>query len=179
MAMVYRESGHFGGALFAMPLVVIPSIMLTVIAGLTTFFPYLTYKKVFCEFCDCWCEQKLGLARFCDTLTPGQADRLKDGDMIVLAELPLYPAKVPPYLRLDSHHCNQCKETVVFQVKRVTFIGQHGPYERTRKITPPIMMTVDALEQFNAAQRENATRAAPAAAPVSSSPETMKGPPVA
>lgn len=143
-----------------------------IIAGFATFVPYLSNKRVFCEFCDRWCEQSIDLARFRDALKPEQATRLADGDLNVLAELPANPKSVYPYLRLDSQRCHQCNETAVFQVNRMTLVpGKNGATSESAKaLTKRIVLTEDSLEQFQAALAQNAAGAKPALAQKSAAP---------
>ena len=109
-------------------------------------YPFLTLKRVFCEEYNKWCDIKV-LGCFKDQMDSAQAERLKQGEFAVLAELPVNPNAAYPYLRLNSFSCDKCNNTVACQVIRITGKRTKTGSLAEEELTKQILFTPEQFEE--------------------------------
>jgi len=118
-----------------------------IIVGATVIIPLgFVREHVFCEDCSVWCKEKKDLARFGLARSSGVKQRLTEGDLTALGELPTEKVLLhQPYIRVDSQRCEQCNNTAAFTAKEVTpEQDKEGKWEEKEKeLAGPVLYTDD------------------------------------
>jgi hypothetical protein len=129
--------------------------------------PYTALQKVFCENCNQWCEAKEDIARFEIASDKAVMDRIGSGDLIALADLRMSPAASQNFLRVDTQRCKSCLDTATFAIKKVSIKkNAEGKLETDADdVCDPIVLTPEALKEFQMALARSATPASPAPGP--------------
>ena len=138
-----------------------------IIVGITVIIPLgFVRGHVFCEDCSVWCKEKKDLARFGFARSPEVKQRLVDGDLTALVELPTEEVLLnQPYIRVDSQSCEQCKGTAAFSATEITpEKDKEGKWEEKEKeLAGPMLYTDDDMVKL-AEILSNRTKHAPQAA---------------
>ncbi len=124
-------------------------------------------ETLFCEDCNDWCPAKKDLARYVPTSETAKTERIKSGDLTVLAELTPATVTAPIYMRLDSQRCGKCSRTSTFQLSQITITKDKNgkPQEKVEKLTELVILTPDSLTKLQNALVKQASAPAPAAPP--------------
>lgn len=118
-----------------------------IIIGFTSLMPsHLLKKWVFCEPCDKWCTEKDDIARFGTPLPGDQTNRIKAGDLAVLAELPPYFGGKTPHIRLNNRRCDICGQTETVEIQRYWYEQTNKETnEKSEAMTQHVLLDSDAL----------------------------------
>ncbi len=146
-----------------------------ILIGFATAMP-TTYMKswVFCEPCNRWCAEKDDIARFGAPLSGDQTEKLKAGDLTVLANLQPYAGGNTPHIRLNNRRCDTCGQTETVAIQRYWYEEVKGKSnEKSEVLTQHILLDADALTSLQnalVAQAEaNAAQPAPQLTPAKKS----------
>ena len=135
------------------------------IAYLAVSLPFNHVKEtLFCEDCNVWCAAKKDLARYVPTSEKAKTERIKSGDLTVLADLKPATVTAPIYMRLDSQRCGKCSRTSTFQLSQITITtDKHGkPQEKAKKLTELVILTPESLAKLQEAMVKQASVPPPA-----------------
>jgi hypothetical protein len=107
--------------------------------------------RVFCERCARWCSRIKDRMRLAVSPDESVYHRLAEGDLKSLADLPVVPWTVTPYLRVDLHSCEGCLDTSTWQVSLVTHErDKKGQLQqKDRAISPRRLMTSAQREEID------------------------------
>ena len=124
-------------------------------------------ETLFCEDCNDWCAAKKDLARYLPTGETAKNNRIKDGDLTVLAELTPATKTAPLYMRLDSQRCGKCSRTSTFQLSQISITKDKNgkPQEKVEKLTELVILTPESLTKLQDALVKQASTPVPAKPP--------------
>lgn len=140
-----------------------------IIVGATVIIPLgFVREHVFCEDCSVWCKEKKDLARFGLARSSGVKQRLTDGDLTALGELPVDEAIAnTPYIRVDSQRCEQCDSTAAFTAKEITHEqDKEGNWkEKEKELAGPVLYNDDDMVKLAEILSRKKAAATPVAPP--------------
>lgn len=123
-----------------------------IVVGWVTFMaPMGITGRVFCERCGVWCRKGKDFMRL---LVPNNKEflsRISEGSMEVLAQMPVAPADVSPYLRVDVDRCDTCPDTATWQAVLVTHHrNRQGKLEeKTTNMTAQLLLAPEGLKRLH------------------------------
>lgn len=138
---LFRSRTHVSGMILTLFWIVEAAL----VVGVTVLIP-LGYVRgtVFCEDCNVWCKEKKDLARFGLARSQEVKQRLCDGDLTALGELPEQEAGAhKPYIRVDSQRCDKCQATAAFTASQITpEKDKDGKWEeKSEELAGPVLYT--------------------------------------
>ena len=103
--------------------------------------------RVFCERCGRWCRAGKDLMRLWVTTDYDLLGRITGGEVHALADLPIAPATISPYLRVDTNRCESCTDAATFQVCLVSHQHKKGGEleENSQELTGQQLLTSQEL----------------------------------
>lgn len=127
---------HVNGPVTGVFLAVVWLIEAAFIVGLATFFPWNEIRQwVFCENCGWWETIESNVHRFACASGEKAAERLKQGDLDVLRDLPLATPADMIFLRLHVATCETCDESNYLDLEQVKLTVDKQGHVKTKTET--------------------------------------------
>lgn len=123
---------------------------LVVVIGVTVLAPTGIADQVFCERCSRWCNVTKDFMRLMVPQNDDLLARFSSGQIDAMAELPVAPVTVSPYLRVDLDRCESCQDTATWRASLVTHerTKEGKIEEKNQDIVAPLLLTPDRLRQL-------------------------------
>jgi hypothetical protein len=127
---------HAKGNVTGIPLAIVWLAETGVILGLATHLPWSEIRQwVFCETCGWWGTIESNLTWFSAADRDKIADRLNQGDLTVLGEMPAADPSDMTYLRLHLATCETCDDSNYLDLEQVTVtIDKKGNAQNKSKL---------------------------------------------
>lgn len=154
-AAAVGETGWYqlrGGSVNGTFLWVTWAVEALIVVGIVTFMATMGITgRVFCERCGAWCRRGKHFMRL---LIPHDKElfaRVAEGNVEALAQMPVAPADVSPYLRVDVDRCDTCPDTATWQAVLVTHQkNKQGKLEeKAHNVTARLLLSADGLKRLH------------------------------
>jgi hypothetical protein len=158
---------HAQGNVTGIPLAIVWLAETGAVLGLATHLPWSEIRQwVFCETCGWWETIESNLNYFSAADSDKIADRLKQGDLSVLGEMPAADPSERTYLRLHLATCDTCDDGNYLDLEQVTVtIDKKGnPQTKSKLLVEKLQVAADDVPLVKAAGSPAAAAAEPTAA---------------